>query len=334
MWSKQQAVDYALSQVGLTDGGLYFKIAFGYRSSADWCAAFDSAIVVLGKLDCPYFPNTFAFDKRDLGIIGNRWVEPNDLEVGDFISFDFDGGGQYGGDHVGIVVRKYGRGDYLTIEGNCGSAVRQKHRTIENTKTYNADGSLRGIGIIGGIRPKYNEPVFSDVSDDTPHYTDIKWLKERGITTGFIDGSFRPNADTARGDMAAFLHRLSGTSIFKDVNLKTAHVEDIWWLAAKGVSTGFADGTFRPSKAVTRADMAAFLCRFVNGPTFAYEPSSSDVQRFSDVDWQTPHCREVWWMAHMGISTGYPDGTFRPNAALKRCDAAAFLHRVDGLAGV
>ena len=98
MWTRQQAVDYALSQLGQTDGGLYFKIAFGWRSQADWCAAFDSAIVVLGNLDCPYFPNTFAFDKRDLGTIGDRWVEPYDLQVGDFISFDFDGGGQYGGD--------------------------------------------------------------------------------------------------------------------------------------------------------------------------------------------------------------------------------------------
>ena len=157
MWTRQETVDYALSQVGRTDGGLYFKIAFGYRSSADWCAAFDSAIVVLGKLDCPYFPNTFAFDKRDLNVIGDRWVNPKDLQPGDFISFDWDGGGQRGGDHVGYVVQRDGAGDYWTVEGNCGGAVRLKHRTIENTRTYNPDGSLKGMGIIGGIRPKYEE---------------------------------------------------------------------------------------------------------------------------------------------------------------------------------
>lgn len=157
MWTKKQAIEYAESQVGKTDGSLYFKIAFGYRSSLDWCAAFDSAIVVLGKLDCPYFPNTFAFDKRDLNVIGDRWVNPKDLQPGDFISFDWDGGGEYGGDHVGIVIRRYGAGDYLTVEGNVSKQVGQKHRTIENTKTYRPDGSLKGIGIIGGIRPKYEE---------------------------------------------------------------------------------------------------------------------------------------------------------------------------------
>ena len=157
MWTRKQAIEYAESQLGQTDGSLYFKIAFGYRSSLDWCAAFDSAIVVLGNLDCPYFPSTFAFDKRDLSVIGDRWVNPKDLQPGDFISFDWDGGGEYGGDHVGIVTRRYGAGDYLTVEGNVSKEVGQRHRTIENTKTYNADGSLRGIGIIGGIRPKYKE---------------------------------------------------------------------------------------------------------------------------------------------------------------------------------
>lgn len=164
MWTKKQAIEYAESQVGKTDGSLYFKIAFGYRSSLDWCAAFDSAIVVLGKLDCPYFPNTFAFDKRDLNVIGDRWVNPKDLQPGDFISFDWDGGGEYGGDHVGIVIRRYGAGDYLTVEGNVSKQVGRRHRTIENTKTYRPDGSLKGIGIIGGIRPKYEEePKEEDV---------------------------------------------------------------------------------------------------------------------------------------------------------------------------
>ena len=156
-WTLAQTIAYAKSQIGETDGGKYFKIAFGYRSLADWCAAWCSAVKVQGELDCPYFPNGFAFDKRDLNVIGDRWVEPRDLQPGDFIGFDWDGGGQYGGDHVGLVVERVAAGDYWTVEGNCGAQVKPKHRTIENTKTYNADGSLRGIGIIGGIRPKYKE---------------------------------------------------------------------------------------------------------------------------------------------------------------------------------
>lgn len=143
MWTLDETLDYARSQIGQTDGSQYFKIAFGYYSSADWCAAFDSAIKVKGNLDCPYFPSAVAFDKRDLKVIGNRWVEPYNLKAGDFIAFDFDGGGQWGGDHVGIVEKVIGDGSYMTIEGNCGKQVRRKLRTVKSD------------GIIGGIRPKY-----------------------------------------------------------------------------------------------------------------------------------------------------------------------------------
>lgn len=154
-WTLAQTIAYAKSQIGETDGGKYFKIAFGYRSLADWCAAWCSAVKVQGELDCPYFANAFAFDKRDLNVIGDRWVEPRDLQPGDFIGFDWDGGGQYGGDHVGLVVERVAAGDYWTVEGNCGAQVKLKHRTIANCRTYNEDGSLKGMGIIGGIRPKY-----------------------------------------------------------------------------------------------------------------------------------------------------------------------------------
>ena len=157
MWTLSETIAYAKSQIGQTNGKIYAKIAVGWESPYDWCAYFDSTLKIKGDLDCPYFPNGFAFDKRDLGVIGDRWVEPRDLQAGDFIGFDWDGGGQRGGDHVGYVVQRVAAGDYWTVEGNCGGAVRLKHRTIENTRTYNPDGSLKGMGIIGGIRPKYKE---------------------------------------------------------------------------------------------------------------------------------------------------------------------------------
>ena len=161
-WTLDETIAYAKSQIGQTNGKVYAKIAVGWESPYDWCAYFDSTIKIKGQLDCPYFPNGFAFDKRDLGVIGDRWVEPRDLQAGDFIGFDWDGGGQYGGDHVGYVVQRVAAGDYWTVEGNCGGEVRLKHRTIENTRSYYSDGSLKGMGIIGGIRPYYSTPKKED----------------------------------------------------------------------------------------------------------------------------------------------------------------------------
>ena len=205
-WTLAQTIAYAKSQIGETDGGKYFKIAFGYRSLADWCAAWCSAVKVQGELDCPYFPNGFAFDKRDLKVIGDRWVEPRDLQPGDFIGFDWDGGGQYGGDHVGLVVERVAAGDYWTVEGNCGAQVKLKHRTIANCRTYNNDGSLKGIGIIGGIRPKYKKEVkplkLTQRGDRGPEVAVIQHLQHllmlRGVVTFYnIDGVFGDKTEAA-----------------------------------------------------------------------------------------------------------------------------------------
>ena len=183
MWTLDETLDYARSQIGVTDGSKYFKIAFGYYSSADWCAAFDSAIKVKGNLDCPYFPSTVAFDKRDLKVIGNRWVEPYNLKAGDFIAFDFYGGGQWGGDHVGIVEKVVGDGSYMTIEGNCGTQVRRKLRTVKSD------------GIIGGIRPVYKKEVkplkLTQRGDKGAEVIVIQnLLNLRGITNMHVDGIF------------------------------------------------------------------------------------------------------------------------------------------------
>ena len=49
---------------------------------------------------------------------------------------------------------------------------------------------------------------------------------------------------------------------------------------------------------------------------------------FIDVDPTTSHYDDVQWLASSGISTGYPDGTFRPYVEVARCDMAAFIRRL------
>ena len=76
-----------------------------------------------------------------------------------------------------------------------------------------------------------------------------------------------------------------------------------------------------------RCDMAAFLYRLAGSPVF--EPSTAGRARFSDVTAATPHAKEIWWLAHTRISTGFDDGTFRPYSSVARCDMAAFLRRMN-----
>ena len=189
--------------------------------------------------------------------------------------------------------------------------------------------------------------AFADIAWDTPHLDDINWTANTGVSKGWTeqDGSltFRPYIQVARNDMAAFLYRLAGSpeyeptdadrSYFSDIDESTPHYKEVLWLASKGISTGFveADGsrTYRPYQTVARNDMSAFLYRLAGKPEFT--PSDADMQRFSDIDQNTPHCNEVWWLANTGVSEGFKGNegaSYRPYSDIARCDMAAFLHRM------
>lgn len=122
---------------------------------------------------------------------------------------------------------------------------------------------------------------------------------------------------------------------FSDVTDKTPHAEDIEWMVENEITTGFPDGTFRPYAATARCDMAAFIFRLAKHwdyVTDEWEPTYEQKQTFKDVDENTPHAREIWWMASESLTTGWVDSegvrTFRPYAATVRCDMAAFLFRL------
>ena len=128
--------------------------------------------------------------------------------------------------------------------------------------------------------PAFDEGAvsFADVDEGAPHRRAILWLASEGISRGWTgpDGSleFRPYAQIARCDMAAFLYRLAGEPAFAagggfaDVDASTPHREAVLWMAASGVSAGWteADGTrtFRPYAQIVRCDMAAFLHRMAD----------------------------------------------------------------------
>ena len=131
-------------------------------------------------------------------------------------------------------------------------------------------------------------------------------------------------------------------SPFTDVTTKTAHFEDIAWLAETGISKGWknVNGTlsFRPLEGVKRADMAAFLYRLAERWKMvdeSWKPLHMSV--FRDVNAATAHAREIMWLAEKGISLGWdnPDGSkeFRPYTTVARQDMAAFLFRLAKIAG-
>jgi len=105
---------------------------------------------------------------------------------------------------------------------------------------------------------------------DHPFFEEIELLAASGITEGYDDGTFRPSANVTRQAMAAFLSRaleldqdyeVPAQPTFPDVPIDHPFFTEIELLAASGITTGYDDGTFRPSDNVTRMAMSAFLVR-------------------------------------------------------------------------
>jgi len=95
-----------------------------------------------------------------------------------------------------------------------------------------------------------------------------------------------------------------------------------------GMTGGYPDGTYRPLNQVTRAEMAIFLLKARHGNT--YTPPEASGGAFSDV---AGHWAEAWidQLAAEGITSGYPDGTFKPDRTVTRAEMAVFLVNAFGL---
>jgi predicted outer membrane repeat protein len=112
-------------------------------------------------------------------------------------------------------------------------------------------------------------PSFTDVPLDHTFYLEIEWLASEGISTGYVDDTFRPSLPVTRQAMSAFLYRFSGepafvapgSPSFSDVPLNHTFFDEIEWLASTEITTGYSDGTFRGTSTVSRQAMAAFLYR-------------------------------------------------------------------------
>ncbi|WP_408007899.1 S-layer homology domain-containing protein [Pseudalkalibacillus sp. A8] len=96
----------------------------------------------------------------------------------------------------------------------------------------------------------------------------IQILTERSITKGYPDGRFYPNDSLTRGDAAVLLKRAFNLKVdtyreITDVNKGHYTYEPIQGLYSNGVTIGYPDGTFKPTKEISRAEFAVFVSRIL-----------------------------------------------------------------------
>ena len=144
---------------------------------------------------------------------------------------------------------------------------------------------------------------------------------------GYSDSTVRPNANISRAEVATIFFRLLKSDI-RDGNLTADNdVSDGQWhnkaistMAKLGIVKGRRADRFDPDASITRAEFAAICARFNTKPV---ENSGS----FSDISGHWAE-NEIERAAAFGWISGYPDGTFRPDARITRAEAMTMINRV------
>ena len=165
--------------------------------------------------------------------------------------------------------------------------------------------------------------VFSDVPTSHLNYDDINYLLNKGV----VDRSskFGISDIVTREEVAVMVAKAVGLdgkqrlTKFKDVPQSSKNSGYIQSAVEAGIINGYDDGTFKPTSKVTRGHMAAFIARAFDLPTGS--------KTFKDVPVGHTAYDPVKKLAAAGITTGYNDGTFKPQENLSRAHIAVFIAR-------
>lgn len=129
--------------------------------------------------------------------------------------------------------------------------------------------------------------------------------------------AFHNTIDTGRDD---YIPIIIPTIINKDTGMlnKTDHFAYV---------IGYPDGTVHPNGQITRAEVATIFFRLLRDEVRDGAFTTSNT--YSDVAYGKWYNNPISTMSALGIITGYPDGTFKPNKPITRAEFAAIAARFD-----
>jgi|GEM_PF-308468 len=170
--------------------------------------------------------------------------------------------------------------------------------------------------------------TFKDVPDGYWAATPIQALATLGIISGYPDGTFRPENTLTRAELSTLLVKARGlrpaqvnTALFRDLPAKhwaSGYVSNAMDL---GLVQGYPDGTFQPSRKVSRAEAVTVISRFDELTV----PVQADQAPFPDVLENHWSAKYVLAAKEVGILDYLSGKNFEPNRGLTRAEAAEML---------
>ena len=129
-------------------------------------------------------------------------------------------------------------------------------------------------------------PHFTDVPPGSPFYDWIETAYNRGIVSGYADGTFRPGNNVTRAQLTKIICLAAGwplsdppTPAYSDVPPGSPFYTYVMTAACNGIISGYADGTFRPNNNAVRAQVAKMVSRAVTGGYSCATPTVTAAPR-------------------------------------------------------
>lgn len=182
------------------------------------------------------------------------------------------------------------------------------------------------------------EVPFTDVQDSDWFFPAVHYVYSNGMMNGTSGALFNPQDNVTRGMAVTVLYRMSGqvldclVNYFPDVDYHEYYASAVCWAYEAEILKGFEDGTFRPDEPVTREQMAAILCRYLQK---VLKESWLDIEVMIDEETH-PDWNQVsyWardsmaWIVGTGMMRGSgPEQLLLPLEGITRAELAQMLQR-------
>lgn len=210
--------------------------------------------------------------------------------------------------------------------------------TSDNTSNSNRKPSSGGGGggssysLPGGVETHViatpQQAQFADCSD---HWASsyISSLAKKNVISGYSDGNFYPERKVAREEFikmiisATGLYKSTAECEFKDVGQTDWYYRFVASAVSEGIINGVDAENFGTGKSISRQDMAVITTRILN--RFGIDIKTSSVA-FTDSNAISEYAKDaVAILCGSGVLSGFEDGSFRPDAALTRAEAAKII---------
>ncbi|QIB70425.1 M28 family peptidase [Aminipila butyrica] len=178
--------------------------------------------------------------------------------------------------------------------------------------------------------------TFKDVSASSWFHASVDYVLQKGIMKGMDSQTFGPNMQTDRAMIVTMLYRLEGqpaggTAAFPDVAGGVWYSEPVAWANGNGLVTGYENGQFQPSKAITREQLASILYRYA-GYKKLDTTGKGNLASFHDQGQISAYAKEaVTWAIGTGLMNGKSSGQLDPKGTATRAEVAAMFQRLDSL---